>query len=670
MKSSLCLLGKVFSTLFFFLAAVHPGFADDSANSLNPETQYTLPSGASFNVPKGWDVQAKGGSFILHDPEHLVTLVLTENEEISPQDALQKAWKSYNPDFSYAVATHEFPKRDKWDQVCRQWYFVPSEQDPYKANDTRGLYAFVGKKDDRWYVALMDYDKVSADKRQAQVEVIIGSLKIPGAKPTPTPAQDVQMDDKFFKTFEDFLEHARNDCKVPGAAVAIVKDGKIVYEKGFGVCEKGKKDPVTTKTLFSISGITVPLTTLLMARLVDAGKMSWDTPVTQLLPGFQLGDPKTTSELTLKYTVCACAGLARQDPVLVFPTGYSSPETVIEKMLAIMPTAGFGEIFQSSNILVATGGFAAAHALHPDLPLGQAYAAAMKEYVFDPLGMADTTLDFQSVAAKEHGTPHCYVRDYDYDTVPLAYDDWTLPVAPAVGAWSNVEDMSKYLLLELNKGIGPDGTRVVSEANLLKRREPHVKINEDSDYGLGLKVLNDKGITVVGQGGISTGYTSDMVFMPDRNMGMVLLTNADYAGYFRGAVYQKLMELISGREAHAQENLDSELSTRRKQGQILADWANSQMSQSWFYDFVGTYFNEDLGAVSLKMTNEGGIFDAGKWKTHVAGTAGRNGETKFYLTDPPIIWSQFILNDQDGHKTMTYKTSQKDYVFEWVSKNQ
>ena len=229
--------------------------------------------------------------------------------------------------------------------------------------------------------------------------------------------------------------------------------------------------------------------------------------------------------------------------------------------------------------------------------------------------------------------------------------------------------MSKYLLLELNKGIGPNGTRIVSEANLLKRREPQVKISEDSSYGLGLDVENDKGITVVGHGGNSTGYTSDLVFMPDQNMGMVLLTNADHADFFKQAVYEKLMDLISGRQPHAQEHLDNALSQRSTDVQKLSIFGDQQMAQSWFYDFVGSYLNEDLGLVTLKMTPEGGIFDAGKWKSHVMGYQGRNGESRLFLVDPPLTWSMFILKDQEDHKTMTYKTPQKTYIFELVPKS-
>lgn len=662
-------LKKILVLLFLLAASAVPAMAQDPATLLNPDLQYSLPSGAVFNVPKGWIVQPKDGYFILRDPDQQLTLVVAESGEVDGQDAIRKAWKNYNPDFSSAIIhVDRYPKGEEWDEIYRQWYFVPSKMDIYKADEKRGLFATSKRRNGRWYVGLLDYDKASADKRQAQIETILGSVKTPADSiPTPTP-QAVPMDARFFRTFEDFVEQARGRCKVPGAAVAVVKDGQVVYEKGFGVREKGKKDPVTAKTLFSIASMTKPLTTLLMARMVDAGKLDWDTPVTQLLPGFQLADPKTTAELTLKYTVCACAGLPRQDMEMVFTTGYASPEDVIEKMHAMAPTTGFGETFQYSNLMVAAGGFAAAHVLHPELSLGQAYAAAMQEYVFGPLGMTDTTLDFQAVPSKDYGSPHCYDKDLNYVAVPLDYNNWIIPVAPAAGVWSNVGDLAKYLLLELAKGTGPDGARIVSEANLLKRREPQVKISEKSTYGLGLMVSDHQGLTVVGHGGNSTGYTSDMYFFPSQNTGVVLLTNADHAEIFRGAVFRKFAELVSGRKPNAQEFLDTSLRSWEAEAEKLSGWADRQFSQSWFYNFVGNYVNPDLGPVSLKMTQEGGIFDAGKWKSHVTGYEGQGGEVFFNLLDPPLTWAGFALNDQDGHKTMTYRTPQKDYIFEQVPK--
>lgn len=643
--------------------------ADEMGADLNPEIKYTLPSRATFVVPMGWEVKAKDGAFILKDPDRQMTLYIMESDENDGQDAILTSWKKVVPDFSYATGqVRHYPKNDnKWDEAYRVWFYVPSLENPRKADEKRGLYAIAKKKQGHWYVGLLDFDRADADKRASQTETILATLEVYNDKPTPTPGSS-SLDAAFIKSFEDFIEQARDRCKVPGAALAIVSDGKVIEEKGFGVRDLDTKAPVTPKTIFSIASMTKPLTSLLMARLVDAGILSWGTPVTQLLPTFALGDPDRTAQLTLQNTVCACTGMPRQDMEMIFSAGYASPEDLIHKMWSMVPTTGYGETFQYSNLMVAAGGYAAAHVVHPDLSLGPAYQAAMQDQVFGPLGMNDTTLDFDAVHKAEYASPHCYKLDYDFKTVPLSENYWIVPAAPAAGVWSTVEDLSKYLCLEMSGGLGPDGKRVVSEANLLKRRIPQARMSEGSFYGLGLIIEDDKGVKVVGHGGNAIGYTSDMFFLPERKIGVVLLTNADQANGFRSFVRERFMELLTGREAHAQENLDKEISYRRERGKFLSDWVDYQAAQSWVYDFAGDYLNEDLGPLNLKMTQEGGMLTTSRGKYHVSGFKSRDGQTYLYIVDPPFAWMELVLKDQDGHKTMTLKTPQLDYVFEPVSK--
>jgi len=468
------------------------------------------------------------------------------------------------------------------------------------------------------------------------------------------------------KTFEDFIRQAMDKCRVPGAAIAVVQDGKVFEEKGFGVREKGKNDPVTPQTLFSIGSITKPLTTLLMARLVDAGKFTWDTPVTLLDPGFQTADTQMTTGLSLKYTVCACAGLPRLDSEMIFESDGTTPEMVIDKMKTMAPTTGFGETFQYSNIMVAAGGYIAAHAISPEKTMGQAYDDAMQTYVFDPLRMKDTTVDFQSIGQKEYAVPHGFDLNWDYQSLPLSDDDWTRAYRPAAGVWSNVDDMAKYVLLEVSYGKGPDGTRIVSVDNLLERRQPKARMSDTEDYGLGLIVARQDGILSVGHGGNTMGYTSTLIFYPDSGAGLVLLTNADQANLFTQVVKEKFAELLFGKDTHAQNDLDL-YSPGQKSNKEYIDQLSRQSSETWVYGFKGDYANGTLGRVSLHMADDGPTMDMGKWKLSVkAFLDEKNGEVKFYVTSPPFVWTVFTLDEQDGHKTLTYETPQKKYVFEQV----
>ncbi len=666
--------GLFFGILVSFLTILCP-YARGQGAMPNPaatqiiaeENFFWTASNAVFSVPKNWFVTNQNGFYLLQDPDRALSLALVEVEETDGLNAINKAWKTFHLDFSLQTAqTKNIPGQNGWDGFYTASYWVADAKDITRADENRRVWASARKKGDIWYVFLFDGDKAAADRRDAQIGLIMGGLKTPGPS-VKTQTVVSSMEPGKLKLFEDFLRQAMDGCGIPGAAVAIVQNGNIIYEKGFGVREAGKKDPVTPKTLFSIGSTTKPLTTLLMARLVDAGKITWDTPVTQLMPNFQTADTEMTKNLTLKETVCACTGLPRQDMEMIFQGADTTPEQVLEKMRVMAPTTGFGETFQYSNIMVAAGGYIAAHAADPSKPLGEAYNDAMQSYVFTPLGMKDTTLDFSALPQKEVASPHGRTMDMDYTPIPLSDDDWTLPYRPAAGVWSTADDMAKYVLMELAAGLGPDGTRIVSKENLFARREPQVKMSEFSEYGLGMIISKEDGLRIYDHGGNTTGYTCAMVFLPKHGIGMVLLTNADHADLFTHVVRRKLMELLTDKtDSRAQEELDSGLHQMRENYETAKTWLKRLSGESWIYDFAGDYMNEYLGKVSLRMTQSGGVFDTGKWQSSVADTYNRNGEVKFYLTAPPLTLASFTADDQDGHKTLTYETPQKKYIFQQV----
>src|SRR5690606_6359249 len=161
-----------------------------------------------------------------------------------------------------------------------------------------------------------------------------------------------------------------------------------------------------------------------------------------------------------------------------------------------------------------TGGYAAAAAAGGEYgSLYEAYVDEMQRRVFDPIGMASTTFDVEAVEAEgHHATPHSLLPDASYEPVPLSVEGLLTPVAPAGAAWSNVMDMARYLITELNQGVTPDGTRVVSEENLNVTWEPQVPVSAEASYGLGWFVGNYKGQPLRYHGGNTLGFTADLAF--------------------------------------------------------------------------------------------------------------------------------------------------------------
>jgi CubicO group peptidase (beta-lactamase class C family) len=341
-----------------------------------------------------------------------------------------------------------------------------------------------------------------------------------------------------------YVENGRQKLGVPGVSVGIVQDGKVVFAGGFGVRRIGSAEKPDADTLYLVASNTKGLTTLLLAKLLDEGKLTWETPVTKLLPSFRLGDPATTSRVLVKHLICACTGLPRQDFEWLLEYGGLTCEGALKTLATMKPTSEFGALFQYSNPLAAAGGFVGGHVAYPSLELGAAYDEAMRTRVFQPLGMTATTLDFARALASNHATAHAPDLDGKPALAVMDINYAVIPVRPAGGAWSSARDMLKYVQMELEEGKLPDGTRYVSREALLARREPQVSIGQDTTYGMGLMVDTKYGIPVVHHGGDMIGYHSDMIWLPEHGVGAVILTNADPGWVLRGAFRRKLLEVL------------------------------------------------------------------------------------------------------------------------------
>ena len=394
----------------------------------------------------------------------------------------------------------------------------------------------------------------------------------------------------------------------------------------------GKPETVDADTLFMIASNTKAMTTLLLAGLVDEGKLGWDTPVTSLLPSFKLGDADTTRQVLVRHLICACTGLPRQDFEWLLEFKNAMPESALAVLGTIQPTSKFGEMFQYSNGLAAAAGYVAGHVAFPELELGAAYDRAMMGRVFGPLGMSATTFDFTRALQSDHASPHALDIDDKPAAAVMDVNYAIVPVRPAGGAWSNVRDVLRYVTMELARGALPDGTRYIHEAPLLVRREPQVPIGRDEAYGMGLMIDSTWGIPVVHHGGSLIGYKTDMMFLPDHNVGAVILTNSDAGQLMLGPFQRKLLEVLfdgeplaDARLSAAAKSLHAQIAAERPKLTVppAADAARA---------LAAHYHNEALGDIDVSVdakpaaTSAAGMwFDFGEWKSRVASRKNEDG---------------------------------------------
>src|SRR5215207_6341376 len=208
--------------------------------------------------------------------------------------------------------------------------------------------------------------------------------------------------------FETYITGMLAKTGVPGAAVAVVQNGEVVYQQGFGVRELGGSEPVTPETLMMIGSITKPMTATMAATVVDDGELTWGTPVVDLLPSFAVADPTLTEQLSIRNAFCACTGLPQRDPEFIFNSVTLTPERLITSVRDFPLSAPLSEQFQYSNQMFGIGGYAAAVAAEPEeTDLFAAYDTAVRQRLLDPLGMTDSTFVLDEVLATgDYAWPH------------------------------------------------------------------------------------------------------------------------------------------------------------------------------------------------------------------------------------------------------------------------
>ena len=322
----------------------------------------------------------------------------------------------------------------------------------------------------------------------------------------------------------DFVEAVMAEDGLPGAAVAVVSQDAILFAEGFGYRDVENKLPVTPETLFHIGSTNKSITALLIATLVDQGLFGWDTPVVEIYPDFELSSDEATATVTMRHLLGMQSGIP-DDAEDDFDSETASGEDVFAFVRSV-PLLGLpGEEFSYSNISASLAGYLgvmAAGADYPDLYTG--YEQLLEQQVLNPIGMktavlrvseAENNPDYGKSYVVESGKAvEAEREDYDGD-----------PLAPSGALKANVIEMAAYIRTQLNRGQAPNGVRVVSAENLLETWQPGLE-----DYALGWEISEYAGVEVLSHEGAFDHYLSVIGFVPELNIGFVILTNSEEAG--------------------------------------------------------------------------------------------------------------------------------------------
>lgn len=651
----------LFVSIFIFSGTARAQSPPGAPSVLSADTPSKTPSGATFTAPKAWSLQSTPRLVIIAAPEGDTSIAIVDVGAASDAGAAAaQAWTLYRPNAQRPVRLiSPLAARNGWEERK----LVEYETSP---NERVAVQALALRTGLSWTVFILDGHEATAEKRAAAINLVVASLRPAGFSRENFAGRTAHpLDAERIATLKSFVENSMQELDVPGVSIALFDRGRVVFEGGFGVRELGKPEPVDANTLYMIASNTKGLTTLMLARLVDEGKLSWDEHVPQAYPSFRLGSDATTGQVLIKNLVCACTGLPRKDLQWLLNTNPSTPASdTFVQLAATQPTSAFGEVFQYNNLMASAAGYIGGHLAYPDRELGAAYDTAMQNLIFDPLGMTGTTLDMsRALGTPNHASPHSDDIDGRVTVANMAINFTTIPYRPAGAAWSSVHDMIKYVQDELTPGKLPNGTQLISAQNVLARRLPNVPIGEDAYYGMGLMVDNTWGVQVVHHGGDLVGFHSDWFAIPSAGVGAVILTNSDRGVDIRGPFLRRILEVLYDGKPEAAASVASAAALEKaeiaKARQRLIVPADSAVASR----LAARYVNSDLGHIDVSRQGGNVVFDFGSWHSTVASRVNDDKTVSFITIDPGTLGFEFVMGSVGGRQTLTIRDAQHEYVY-------
>ncbi|HWW61173.1 MAG TPA: serine hydrolase, partial [Thermoanaerobaculia bacterium] len=377
-----------------------------------------------------------------------------------------------------------------------------------------------------------------------------------------------------------YIEKARVDWEVPGLAVVVVRDGKVLAAKGFGVRRLGSPERVDEHTAFDLASLTKSFTTAALATLVDEGKLSWDTPARRYLPELEFADVHRTQSVTIRDLLTHRVGL--QDGNFMFRfTGYDTKE-VIRRIRFLDEREPLRSGFIYSNVLYTAAGEAGARAA------GMTWDELIRTRLLVPLGMTESAAGVPHDRAANHASPHATIGGKQ---VPIRNKP-ALNIRPAAAVSSTPSDLAKWLLFQLGDGTW-EGKRILSQSAMNEMHSPHVIIPTTPEmraargvryfggYGLGWQVMDYHGHPMLWHSGNADGMPSYMAMFPNERIGFAVLINTWASGNLRFALGTHIIDTLLGepprdqsgevlaayrRDSKRSEEAERELEQSRKMG--------------------------------------------------------------------------------------------------------
>jgi CubicO group peptidase (beta-lactamase class C family) len=343
---------------------------------------------------------------------------------------------------------------------------------------------------------------------------------------------------------DQVVERTRKAFEVPGIAVAVVKDGKVVLAKGYGVRKLGEPAPVTARTLFGIASNTKIFTAAALAMLVDEGKLAWEDRVVDRLPGFQMSDAYVTREMRIRDLLCHRSGLGLgAGDLMAFPRTDLTPADLLYRLRFVPLATSFRSGYAYDNVLYGVAGAVL------ERVSGKPWATFIRERFFGPLAMTASRTSITELRPEDEAVAPHAMDGARLVAVPHMNMDNNAPAGAIV---SSAEDLTKWVQALLNQGTLPGGKRLYSEQQarilwtpltLMPAAQPPAAVAETKanfiTYAMGEQVQDYRGQLMVWHTGGLQGMASRITLLPGQNLGVIVLTNQE-----SGAAFQAITNTI------------------------------------------------------------------------------------------------------------------------------
>ena len=422
-------------------------------------------------------------------------------------------------------------------------------------------------------------------------------------QPAPPPGVDA------------YIDSVRERFEVPGLAVAIVQDGRVVMAKGYGVRALGAREPVDARTLFGIASNTKLFTATALGILVEEGALEWDEPVVRYLPWFQMHDAWVTREITVRDLLVHRSGLGLGAGDLMFwPPSTFTRRELAERLRHIPPATSFRSAYAYDNVLYAVAGEVI------EAVSGRSWEDFVRSRILEPVGMSGSDVRLSDPAHTPNAAhTHARVAGVVQAVEPYLGD----VVNPAGGIFSNVEDMARWMIVQMDSGRVAGGERIFSGTVTRELWAPVTPMpfgdpapeleplrHHFNFYALGLNVLDYRGERLLTHTGGLPGYLSRVAMLPDRRVGVVVLTNQESGEAFNAIAWRVLDHYMGAPEHDWLGGYDAvrERADRRL-AQTLASQAAARDSTSTpslpLDDYAQTYVDAWYGNVEVTREGDG-----------------------------------------------------------------